>query len=487
MTQSVRMRTVATDPSLARRAQIVRTASQRHHIKYSLRLRVCFCLFWAKTMFAMSLGITGLLLFASTIYQLHANAEPPAPPALGPIVIVDPNTGLISDKCGFDASSGLARLQPQTANQMMLGMSLDWTYDTPTTIRRKMNGFTPLVFNSFVDFDLYIPGWYDRSMLNWYGSEVGKVGGILELTIQPTNPDMSVYNDTMFNALAQDLYAINTRYGVPIMLRFGHEMNGDWVVYGNRPIEFKNLFRRMARFVRMYTNMTAMVWGPNIGITYPFGGAGLSPVPRSGPEFDALDTNQDGVINELDDPYTPYYPGDDVVDWVGLSLYYYPLDGCRNCPVPETYFDDYMRGSGPVLEQVVDPDKNGPAYTAVHNFYNMFCTPGNHNKPMLLPETGSPYIPSYGSNAVGQWQETPIKLAWWNQILSLETIRQFPNLLVAVNFEEAKFAENIVKDWRLTNSTSVLNAFLGLISGFRQNLKTAGDFHYGCDGSVRLS
>jgi hypothetical protein len=36
----------------------------------------------------------------------------------------------------------------------------------------------------------------------------------------------------------------------------------------------------------------------------------------------ALDTNGDGQLTQADDPYAPYYPGDDFVDWIGLSLYY---------------------------------------------------------------------------------------------------------------------------------------------------------------------
>jgi hypothetical protein len=44
-----------------------------------------------------------------------------------------------------------------------------------------------------------------------------------------------------------------------------------------------------------------------VGITYPFQGAGVSPLPQPGtPDFIALDTNRDGRITQLDDPYTPY-------------------------------------------------------------------------------------------------------------------------------------------------------------------------------------
>ena len=39
-------------------------------------------------------------------------------------------------------------------------------------------------------------------------------------------------------------------------------------------------------------------------------------------EWHALDTNNDGWVDMSDDPYTPFYPGDQWVDWVGLNEYH---------------------------------------------------------------------------------------------------------------------------------------------------------------------
>ena len=39
-------------------------------------------------------------------------------------------------------------------------------------------------------------------------------------------------------------------------------------------------------------------------------------------EWHALDTNDDGWVDMYDDPYTPFYPGDQWVDWVGLNEYH---------------------------------------------------------------------------------------------------------------------------------------------------------------------
>jgi hypothetical protein len=41
-----------------------------------------------------------------------------------------------------------------------------------------------------------------------------------------------------------------------------------------------------------------------------------------------LDTNADGVLDATDDMYTPYYPGDDWVDWVGMSVFHFGQVSC---------------------------------------------------------------------------------------------------------------------------------------------------------------
>jgi hypothetical protein len=37
----------------------------------------------------------------------------------------------------------------------------------------------------------------------------------------------------------------------------------------------------------------------------------------------ALDTNANGYLDQSDDMYSPYYPGNQYVDWVGLSVYHF--------------------------------------------------------------------------------------------------------------------------------------------------------------------
>jgi len=86
------------------------------------------------------------------------------------------------------------------------------------------------------------------------------------------------------------------RYGRPLLLRFAHEMNGDWYPWaeaanGNRPGEYVAAWRRVRDAFRTAgADNVAWVWCPNVA--YP----GATP------------------LREL-------YPGDADVDWAGVDGY----------------------------------------------------------------------------------------------------------------------------------------------------------------------
>ncbi len=142
--------------------------------------------------------------------------------------------------------------------------------------------------------------------MNWHADEVKKEGGMFSITMEPVT-NMAKIPASIWQKLAQDMVRINQK-GVPVYLRLGHGMNGVWTTYGMRPIQYKTGFRNCAKAIREETNMTAMVWVPNVGTAYPFGAdsSAQSPPPvrsQEREEFDELDTNKDGQITSLDDPY----------------------------------------------------------------------------------------------------------------------------------------------------------------------------------------
>ena len=80
--------------------------------------------------------------------------------------------------------------------------------------------------------------------------------------------------------------------GYPIIIRFGHEMNGYWMGWGNSPEQFKQAWIKVVTLFREegVTNV-AWYWCPNYDDNPP------------------------------DRKFQNYYPGDEFVDYVGIDVY----------------------------------------------------------------------------------------------------------------------------------------------------------------------
>ena len=89
----------------------------------------------------------------------------------------------------------------------------------------------------------------------WHAEEIARTRGLFALTIEPT--DMETPSDALLERIALFRKELN-EMGVPIFLRYGHEMNGDWTSYGIKPVAYVNGFRRMATAMRKHTNMTGI-------------------------------------------------------------------------------------------------------------------------------------------------------------------------------------------------------------------------------------
>ncbi|KAJ3219012.1 hypothetical protein HDU67_003002 [Dinochytrium kinnereticum] len=472
----------------------------------------CNFLFWTKVFVALILSCSGLAYFSWKVYDLrrYALANPEAVSGSSnlynftatqnaPIAIPTQADGTVVEDCHF-GRTGLARLEPPSG-KIMLGYHINWAYDTPSRIRTRINGRSPAVVNAFMQLDMTRAQPFDFDMLAWHGAEVRLTKGILELTIEPIN-DIAAITDAVYDSIAQRIRDVNVNQGVPVLLRFGHEMNGDWVVaYGYRPLAYTAAFRKMTNAVRRYTNLTAMVWAPNVGIQYPFNsgtGDGVAPRPLPGtPEFIALDTDGNGVLAMGDDPYGPFYPGDEYVDWVGLSIYFYPTENYEdreadkllwNSEIPRgTYFREQMNAEN--LDQQVNVNfARNETWAEMQRFYRRYAEA--KRKPMLLPETGAPFILfDAEQNAIpARSGELAIKSAWWDQLYSDYTVATWPYLKLFVQFEETKFQHNKTQNWAVTNATTpdVLPAYNEFLTRMSRDIIFGTDMNYGCDGSVKF-
>ncbi len=124
---------------------------------------------------------------------------------------------------------------------------------------------------------------------NHYLSHYNKAKGTgvgMQISLEPISGLESVVDGDYLRTFARQ--AKDT--GLPIILRFANEMNDGSNPWGNKDPElYKEKFRLVAKIMREEAPNVAMCWSPN---DWPF-----------------------------DNSSDKYYPGDEYVDWVGVSSY----------------------------------------------------------------------------------------------------------------------------------------------------------------------
>ncbi len=129
---------------------------------------------------------------------------------------------------------------------------------------------------------------------------------------------------------------------VPVYIRFGAEVN-IWDTRAN-PAEYIEAFRTISNLARQYTTNTAMVWSMN-------------------------------TVSSWDIEMNDYYPGDEYVDWVGVSLYMQKYFLGRNDWPENEKFNEVMFFSG----RNADPVK----------MLDEVITKYGDRKPIMIAESGA--------------------------------------------------------------------------------------------------
>lgn len=399
-----------------------------------------------------------LLSFALLV---AACASTPGGPALAPASTADavvPSSepsAIASSRPAPTTAPGHARLQP--ANGAYFGLNLDWANETVTEASERL-GRSPAVWVQFVAFPLDDAG---RADLDGFIEQVATVDGIGLLTLEP-HDGLGAVTVAAARELATILAGYWDTAGVPTFVRFAHEMNGSWYPWAQQPIDYIAAYRRVAAAVHELAPASAMVWAPNQGSGYPFTGGRFAVGPGTDTIAD-LDTDGDGALTGADDPYAPYYPGDDAVDWVGMSLYHWGLEypwGENELPVPGT-FGELIRGAeiGAHAGIASTPD-----------FYAVYAE--DHDKPLAIIETAILFDPS--ATGTGP-SEAQLKTAWFGEVFDPATRSIFPRLGMLNWFEWRKHEPEIgrVIDWRLGSDPELARSLLdGVAPGW---LRFAGD------------
>lgn len=333
------------------------------------------------------------------------------------------------------------------AGQAYLGIWLD-TEAATTHATEITYGDNPRAFNERTGFLASSFQFAQNIPMEEYDWVTGAGGGMNQTMIEETASDASIFltvypytglnmvTDQDFEDLANQILNYQSApYNRSVFLRYAPEMNGQWMSFGVQPTAFVQQWQNMATIVRRIAPETALVWAPNFGEGYPFSivWETVSPADQA-----LLDTDGDGVLSSNDDPYIPYYPGDEYVDWSGISLYWkgavYPY--LANEALPQNYVQNNLAW--------------GP------NFYETYCT----RKPCCLAESGSAFHTNDGG--LGQ---SAMQSDWHLQFLSNASFyAAYPQLKMIQLFEHAKVEDlEDMRDYRISFDADVRRDWLAAI------------------------
>ncbi len=153
-------------------------------------------------------------------------------------------------------------------------------------------------------------------------------------------------------------------YNKPMFIRFANEMNVSQL--GDDPDRYISIFRNVANMIHEYPNF-AVVWSPN-------------------------------DMGALDRPFEYFYPGDEYVDWIGVSCYSIRyFQGSKNTEYKNTVY--FMTGDYAWASNRVEPIMD---FMARHNI----------NKPVMISEGGVATNNSYG-DYLDEWAAPRLRNMLW--------------------------------------------------------------------------
>ena len=325
----------------------------------------------------------------------------------------------------------------------LLGSVLEWGEDDAVGFADRLQA-TPAVLGHDVSFPIQ---GAEKGYLREFLTQSAASGAHALITVNPTVP-LTDINAAGAADFARQLEELAQGFPGKLLIRFAPDMNSSWVSWGQQPGEYVAAYRAAARAFEAESN-TVMVWQPFQARDYPFTRNRDAPAPGT-PGFAALDTNSDGDWNGSDEPYAPYYPGDDVVDWTGLTALHDDTGGgaARNTLPGDGELASLLDGTAQGAASGADAASDG----GDSNFYESYAV--KRDKPLLL-QTAAYYSPSAGGPS-----ETEIKSGWWKQVLDAAAPGKMERITAVVWAETTAVGDagNTVIDWRLTGNADVAAA-----------------------------
>ncbi|KRE97444.1 hypothetical protein ASG76_01595 [Nocardioides sp. Soil774] len=354
--------------------------------------------------------------------------------AVAAVALAAPGAPAVAGPAGEAAPSPMA-------GEPWFGPGLDWEQDRPADYAERL-GETPSLYAQRVHYPLTED---DRGYLASFAEAASGQGAVALLTLEPQVALTSLTRDDA-EVLATDLAALHDDLDTHFLVRFAPEMNGSWTIWGQQPQRYVSAFRTVAEAVHASEVSDAphaeMVWAPAYGAGYPFGRSYGAVESAGGRVAGVLDTDRDGTVDDGDDPYAPYFPGERHVDWVGLSLYHY---GDR-----QHFGNNAVPGAGELEARLDDSFGYGTRQRRT-SFYDRYATSG---RPMLV-ETSALYDTASERGA----GELRLKRAWWRQVLA--AVADHPAIgaisWLELTRPEAEIDDDVA-DWRATHTPALASA-----------------------------
>ncbi|MFE7629595.1 OpgC domain-containing protein [Kocuria sp. NPDC057446] len=329
-----------------------------------------------------------------------------------------------------------------------LGALLDWAADSAAGHAERL-GAPAAVYGRPVPLPM---SEQEQGYLRDYFGQVAAQGAHALLTIRPEVP-LARIDDARASVLAAQVADVAEGYDGTVFIRFAPQMNVSWVPWGQQPEAYTEAFRTVATAFDDELEDPVLVWSPTAAEDYPF--RAPSTTGPEGGTLGALDTTGDGSWDSADDAYGPYYPGDDVVDWVGLSIYH---DETRNGPARNT-----VPPPGRFAALLGPAAGTGPPDDA--DFYARYAV--GRDKPLMV-ETGAFYSP----DVEGGPSEEEVKSSWWTQALAAPAEEHDRiGALVWNESVEDRDEGALTVDWRVAADEDLATAFAedldrsGVLSG----------------------
>lgn len=439
--------------------------------------RACKFLFVLKALLAIVLGTAAM---GGQVYLVCIKFKAAKPQYLPPVLFPAIGTPEAA-RCFYNPSSSLARLEPPQG-AFFFGLSPQWVNgQLPADVSQRL-GYNAPLYNTFISLTTTS---FQPDIIEWNCQLVSQQQGVLELTLIPQIRADQIPS-SFYPAFAQFMRSMNSKYGVPILLRFMPEMNGNWMKYGQQPAAQIAAWKLLAQNLRAQTNMTALVWSPNVAAAYQGMRRGDPTVSTT--DFAAMDTNNNGVLEINDNPFDPYYPGDEYVDWIGISDYNYNRDSGHNVVANQPDVFTSTSGASSLFN---------PAYP----FYSKYVT--GKDKPFIFSETGAPVESNLPGNATyvtvpaTLQHELLVKQAWWRAVFS-SSVQETPGtslskLKAAVWFEETKPEQAfdartfVQKDFMISAKPQIAQAFAADIQALGSKITYPGGFSFSCAGQFNIA